>query len=347
MADDEVFYSDVDRFTIGFTEIQYQASRELVHHQNSEEKRVYSSPALHYAARSNCGESKTLQDQSGHIEKQRGRSVSKIQNDMLGLVFELSERKRASPTLPRPQTVPDFHADTARSSFSSVGSADSALSTIITVQQLPPKGRPCSFPERTSSTVNVTSSKTKKFSLIKNKKESLHEHDNCVLAHLKGKPKSSKVMNNDITGEDSDNSQVKVNITNKSEFENNDVNGCSMNSNTASILKSITLADNASPPGKNTEIPRRSQVVFRDLPRRRSTEEKLSNLDQNYIRYRFQNRSSLPKRRVAFCHGTYIERSERERMDNIRRRHISQTNTGSLDFNKIKKQLIFGGATLT
>ena len=94
-----------ETYTIGFTENQYNSmDDEYLSPSPTDHLLGYNSPALDYAERTNKGAENIFLDRSLSIDKERHRSVGKINNGILEIVFEFSQRKVAEPhvCLPAP-----------------------------------------------------------------------------------------------------------------------------------------------------------------------------------------------------------------------------------------------------
>lgn len=333
MAENEVFVSDVDRFTIGFTEIQFQASDEIcLNHRNSEQKRVYSSSALHYAERSNRGKTKNLLDTSCHLDQESRRSVSKIRKNILGLVFELTDRRKSLTPLFRVQTAREA---TPRSSVSSVESLGSSLSsTIITVQQLPPRDRPCRF----DSVTPVQ---------LLNADDRLNKLNNTarVKIAVPQKPKENAFGKHKENEKERDERNTEIKQYQKNRFLKSTDSKSSKRGHKQvynNVLAPAKIDLNAA--AKHNVQEMKNKPVGNSEPGIHNSDRDVKETHHHFVRYCFKNRTVAPRRRLLYCQSSYSERSENERMNNVRRWHLSQTNTGPLDFNKLKRQLTVGGS---
>ena len=297
-------------YVIGFTENQYYPT---THGSPTPGEPRHSTLARGYAERCNKGAEKILSGASEVLERRRRKSVTKIHTDMLDLVYELSERRKA--TSPAPKFRRDLQMIESRLSMyspplscSSRSSSSNSL-PIIEVQQLPPLFQanislPAINPEvnkyQFRSTLRKDKSKStfptfSKVSKTINKPKNLTAADRAQREMIKTKQK-----------ENPDNAFIE---TEKTDFF------------------------------KSNEI--RPKPI---LKRRNAGLTFLENLNSNrfvgkYARTNYNMPKGKHLRDMSYCQSSYKERAERDRIDNVMRRYSSKTNAGPLDFTKLQRQI--------
>lgn len=332
-------------YTIGFTENHFQVTDSPAVKQ-TDQNRVYSSPALDYAERYNRGKAKHFHDHTCHLDKQRTRCVSKIHHDILNLMFELSERRKSAVPFNRSTTaltIADLRRAASRASTtSSESDVTSSSAPVIHVQQLPPLGRPGRISPSYAGRVRgggpeiispcdkgeptYAASSFRKTCHTGKRKGVFNKKSNSDDAKVKGSAsKTTQVAKVQISDrhsaccvhEDKSNLTKQWNKTHKTK---------EMNSGAHNSQQT------------HTNLLKEKTVVTKPRFREQNKSGMVQNNKPKYF-YGFRNTcTSVVKRK--FCASPYQERAERERIYNIRRWHVSQTNTGPLDFNKLRRQLV-------
>lgn len=333
-------------YTIGFTENHFHVTDSPAVTQN-DQNRVYSSSAIDYAERYNRGKAKHFHDHTCHLDKQRTRCVSKIHHDILNLMFELSERRKSAVPFNRSTTaltIADLRRASSRaSSTSSDSDVTSSSAPVIHVQQLPPLGRPGRLspsytgrvigglpeivspcekgePAYAASSVRETCYTGKRIG-VSSKKSSSEE------AKIKGSySKTNRVTKVQLTDRHSACCAHEVDKSILTKQWNKKHKTKEMNSGAHNGQQT------------HTNLNEEKTVVTKSRFREHNKSNIVQNNKPKYF-YGFRNKST-PVAKKRFCVSPHQERAERERIYNIRRWHVSQTNTGPLDFNKLRRQLV-------
>lgn len=351
MSDFSLLDEEFDRYVIGFTENHFIPS-DTNSPTPSDHTPGHNSFALDFAKRSNRGELKIFLDHSFHLDKKKRQSVSKIHHSILDLMFELSERRKiATPLLSK--SAMELHRSDSRFSDVSNASMKTVSSLpLIEVQQLPPIIQPNrsmpSFSDDFFGLPVAEGLSGDKRKQEKAKKE--RNKDKLRKGNVKNQRQDSYVLKRE-------NSQLTLKKTNEENArskenpdENNNLDETETKDNDSKNVR-FTIGG----AGIKTEDDRKScshKDTIECEDKWKAIDEKIKEVDEivkkkgdSFNEYKgryfsFENESAV--RKMSFCQSSYKERAERERMNNIRRRHSSQTNVGPLDFNKLRRQLTSG-----
>lgn len=352
MSDFSLLDEDFDRYVIGFTENHFIPS-DTNSPTPSDHTPGHNSFALDFAERSNRGELKIFLDHSFHLDKKKRQSVSKIHNNILDLMFELSERRKIVTPLLSKSAMELHRSDSRFSDISNASIKTVSSLPLIEVQQLPPIIQPNrSMPSFSDDLFGLPvvegvpgdKRKQKKKAKKERNKDKLRKgnaesqsQDPPVLKHEnlqqtlkktseeRARPKENPDENNNLNEtetKDYDLKNVRFTIGDARIKTEDDTKSCSHKDATKSEDKWKVIDE---------KIKEADEIV----------KKKGDSFNEYKGRYfSFENESAV--RKMSFCQSSYKERTERERMNNIRRRHSSQTNVGPLDFNKLRRQLTSG-----
>ncbi|KAL4233362.1 hypothetical protein ACF0H5_008044 [Mactra antiquata] len=321
------------KYVIGFTENQYSQNDEHLSPTPSDHHIGYTSLALDYAERSNRGEHRNFMDHSFHLDKKKRYSVGKIHNSILDLMFEQTERiKSVTPCLSK-SAMELYRSDSVLSHTSDVSGKTSSSLPLIEVQQLPPMASQDHL------------------------KDSFHSHDLFFgLPGLKDfENKNKKTMKSGNAGSNQKRVQEEHKFernwtsdqTHKTIKESSNVTA-STKGNTGVRTKLYMECTGKENKHKKVNFSRENTHIDigRTFANVNSKTKNISNVVVMNTDARRKNKCNL-QRKLSFCQSSYHERAERERMNNVRRRHASQTKLGPLDFNKLKRQLSIGARSYT
>ena len=289
-------------YVIGFTENKYYPAK---HGSPTPGESRHSSLARGRAERCNKGAEKILSGASQDLERQRRKSVTKIHTDILDLMYELSERRKASSPVPRFRS--EFQSIESRLSMLSPPLSHSSRSSssnslpIIEVQQLPP----LSHPTFTLPSINPEA------------------HNNQFRSTLK-RNKCTKLP--------------RVNKDEQRKFSN-PISAVS-NSNTVS-RETIKVTDHIDKGTASNE--KRDKQIQKPKPilKRRNAGLQLLEKVNSYVGRYSRKVPSKEKNKInlSYCQCSYGERREKGRIDNVMRRYSSKTKAGPLDFTKLQRQI--------
>lgn len=339
-----------DRYTIGFTEIQFIPS-DTCSPTPSDHAIGYNSQALGHAERFNKGAENMFLDQSINLDKQRSKSVSKIHNNILDLVFELTERRKSTtPLLNKSLTGELPRVESRLSAVSSDSSTASSCMSLIEVQQLPHLQQSrYSFPDIDHESIGLPD----------------------INAHQAKKSKQNKIRKNSIINENLNNSAIsrerrllqtsvdawkktvkaktkgnKALQSEKQSHNNTTIHRNDTDTKFSQHFKDVDFStsknSNREDIGSKRNAPSDYLSQWHSITTRLIEAQKLARENRhafNEYRGRYLTPSSKNTLKMSFCQSSYNERAERERVKNISRRHASQVKVGPLDFNKLKRQI--------
>ena len=351
---------DLDRYTIGFTENTYQAGLEpeICSPTPHDPSRGFTSPSMNHAGRHNRGAERHFLDRSTLIERKRSQSVTKINSSMLDLVFELTERRKSCTPQQSPRNINSSSQPTSPRTYNTPSPTSLASPLGKTLTHAPTNG--------VNQCLNRINSQIRSFDnsfSIRHPTQLSPLLQNMNLEKETGKKLSSTWSGSQFAPSKSvpPNTQTRFKDANRSKG----VQGTRLSSDDDSKGLSSTWSgghfvdhkrQNVSNDSSSSERLKFSDVVDLITDRKRSKGfDSDDDWDENKVSFKSvvnrlisqgrrksmpeQKLLNRPKMKLFYCQCSYKERSEKGRMDNIRRRHASQANTGPLDFNKLRRQV--------
>jgi hypothetical protein len=346
---------EFERYVIGFTENHFIPSGAFSP-TPSDHAIGYNTFALGFAEKSNRGESKIFQDHSVHLDRQKRHSVSKIHTSILDLMSELSERRKVATPLLSKSAMELYRPDSTTSNLSDSSFKSSSSLPMIEVQQLPPLMRSASsFPALASGDYGLPDIDGHQNDSINAKKKKNHKNKSknqrnrytssaTKQQNSQGPTKLETVVTELIkknkektVSKDKDNADEKK-ANGKTETNENDSRNVRFKIGDDNLEQGASSQETEH--AEKSEQPNKWKIIYEKL---RDAMIQVKERGDSFNAYRGRYFSSDSKaRKMSFCQSSYKERAERERMQNIRRRHSSQTNVGPIDFNKLRRQLTIG-----
>lgn len=344
---------EFERYVIGFTENHFIPS-DVFSPTPSDHAIGFNTFALDFAEKSNRGELKIFQDHSVHLDKQKRHSVSKIHTNILDLMSELSERRKVGTPLLSKSAMELYRPDSRSSNVSDVSWKSSSSLPMIEVQQLPPlmrsnrslpairydeNGLPDIVLPKDNFSVKKKRFREKHIVKRRNKDKSIAKQQEPegvtkfetvvreVMKRNEGKKNNKEKENPD---------ENKTN--NKNETNEHDSRNVRFEIGTNTLNERVMTTENETE--MSSEKSNKWKTMYEKL---RNAMNVAKDKGYSFNAYKGRYYSSDGKaRKMSYCQSSYQERAERERMQNIRRRHSSQTNVGPIDFNKLRRQLTYG-----
>lgn len=353
-----LFDEDFDRYVIGFTENHFIPA-DTNSPTPSDHTVGYNTVALDYAERSNRCERRNLLDHSCNLDKQRKLSVNKIHTDILHLVFELSERRKVATPFLSKSAMEVRRLDSRLSDVSDTSIKTASSLPLIEVQHLPPMIQTAhshtsinndyfGLPDvvgilKESGRHSKTSKKDKKSGRRKKDKSAANRQNEDEPKTLENAEMQTSKQIND------EKSPLEENINDKNkdkENENKNIDSRNVTFTTESTKKGDIVDINEG--GEQPEVLEVINVWSAMNSKIKEAEAIARMKGDSFHAYKgryYNDVNRVNVRKMSFCQSSYQERADRERMNNIRRRHSSQAKIGPLDFNKLRRQITMGRST--
>lgn len=351
--DYKLFDVAFDRYVIGFTENHF-IPVDTNSPTPSDHTVGYNTVALDYAERSNRCERRNFLDHSCSLDKQRKLSVNKIHTDILHLAFELSERRKVTTPCLSKSVMEVRRLDSRLSDVSDISIKTASSLPLIEVQHLPP------LIQTAHSHPSINNDFFRLPDVVGILKESGRDTETSKQGKKSGRRRNNKRT---TTGQDTNEPHMRVDVTiqtfkhikeQKSRLERtiNDIDKEKDGARKEHDSRNVTFTTEPNEKGDIIDINDGCEQpeVLGDIDICSAMDDKLKDAEaiarkEGDSLYAYKGRyhhDDVNLRKMSFCQSSYQERADRERMNNIRRRHSSDAKLGPLDFNRLRRQLTNG-----